>query len=80
MSTALHTVERFVVLLYDRTSMCTDVNECRKNLFSKKGKLPEGIPPTLDALALHLKRAVYQASYCWAQALSKDAILPDPNE
>lgn len=80
METVLHVIERFVVLLYDRTSICTRVNDCRMELFAKKGRLPEGIPPTLDALKLHIQRAVYQASYCWAQSLSKDAMLPDPNE
>ena len=61
---ALPTVERIVVLLYDRTSMCQTVNECRKDLFSRKRRLPEGLPPTLHTLELHLKRAVYQASFC----------------
>ena len=37
-------------------------------------------PSILDALQIHLKRAVYQASFCWAQSLSKDAVLPDTNE
>ena len=73
-------IELFVVLLYDKTGMCATVNECRKDLFAGKGRLPEGIPPTQDALILHVYRAVYQASYCWAQALRKDAFLPDPND
>ena len=76
---ALPTIERFVVLLYDRTSVCKNVNECRKDLFARKGRLPDGIPPTLDALKLHIYMAVYQASYCWAQSLLKEA-TPDPTE
>ena len=72
-------IERFVVLLYDKTSMCATMNECRKDLLARKDRLPEGLPPTQDALFLHVYRAVYQASYCWAQALTKDAFLPDPN-
>ena len=60
--------------------MCQTVNKCRKDLFSRKGRLPEGLSPTLDAPEIHLKRAVYKASFCWAQSLSKDAVLPDPNE
>ena len=28
-------LERFVILLYDKTSMCTSVNELRKELFTK---------------------------------------------
>ena len=77
---ALPTIERFVVLLYDRTSVCKNVNECRKDLFARKGCLPDGIPPTIDALKLHIYRAVYQASSCWAQSLLKEATLPDPTE
>lgn len=34
---AMSTIERFVVLLYDRTSTCSDVNLARKKLFAKKG-------------------------------------------
>ena len=71
-------IERFVVLLYDSTSTFSSVNECRKELFSKKGIPPDGIPPTTDALQLHIYRAIYQASYCWAQSLCKISSLPDP--
>ena len=59
-------IERFVVLLYDHTSTISTVNECRKDLFARKDRPLEGIPPTSDALMQHLKRALYQASYCWA--------------
>ena len=31
-----HLIERFVVLLYDSTSTSSSVNECRKELFSKR--------------------------------------------
>ena len=30
------TIERFVILLYDRTSMCADVNKARQKIFAKK--------------------------------------------
>ena len=33
----MEVIERFVVLFYDRTSTCTDVNTERKRLFAKKG-------------------------------------------
>ena len=32
----LPTIERFVVLLYDRTSVCKNVNECCKDLFQER--------------------------------------------
>ena len=57
-------IERFVLLLNDRTSTISTVNECRKDLFARKDRPLGGIPPMLDALMQHLKRALYQASYC----------------
>ena len=36
METVLHVIERFLVLLYDRTSICTRVNDCRIELFGEK--------------------------------------------
>ena len=72
------TIERFVVLMYDRTSTSTSVNELRKILFARKGRSIEGIPPTADALFQHSKRAIYQGAFCWGQSLSKEQHLPNP--
>ena len=55
------TLERFTVLLYDRSSTITDVNESRQWLFTKKSRSIEMVPPTKDALFLHMLRAAYQA-------------------
>ena len=44
------TLEHFVVLMYDRTTMCTQVNDARKALFTKKGRSMDAIPPTAAAL------------------------------
>ena len=60
----LEHLERFVVLLYDRTSSQLGVNEARKQLFTQKG-----LPPTEAALIQHIKRAAYQAGHCWAQMM-----------
>ena len=57
----MNIIERYIVLLYDRTSKLGDVNECRRVLFAKKGRSNENLPPTKDALIQHVKRAVYQA-------------------
>ena len=45
--------ERFVTLMYDRTSTCTTVNEARKDLFTMKERIIENIPPTYGALLEH---------------------------
>ena len=55
-------IERFVVLLHDRTSAMVEVNRARKNLFSKKARNLESIPPTRAALEQHKMRAVFQGT------------------
>jgi hypothetical protein len=74
----LHLLERFVVLLYDRTSNEEKVNEARKKLFSQKGRPMDGLPPTQAALIEHTKRAAYQAGYVWAQMFLPNPMLPSP--
>ena len=66
-ATAMAALERFVVLLYDRTSDIQQVNDARKQLFTQKSRSLENIPPTCATLKEHVKRASYQA-YCWKQA------------
>ena len=73
-------LQRFVVLLYDRTSSETDVNIARKVLFSKKSRQMNTIPPTKGALREHCKRAAYQAGYVWGQSLLSTPELPSPDE
>mgnify|MGYP006896106998 CR=1 FL=1 len=52
-SDAIPVLQRFTVLMYDRTSSCTTVNAARKDLFTRKGRNIESIPPTADALLQH---------------------------
>ena len=56
-------LERFVVLLFDRTSSQEHVNEARKHLFTQSGRSIEVIPPTREALRQHIKTAAYQAGF-----------------
>ena len=56
--------ERFVVLLYDRRSLCQGVNDARKVLFAQKGRTIENIPTTSYALLQHTAREAYQAGHC----------------
>ncbi|QQP51603.1 Uncharacterized protein FKW44_001729 [Caligus rogercresseyi] len=55
-------IERFVILLYDRTSKCTDIYKARWKLFARKNNV-QLIPPTKAALEEHVKRAVYQGGH-----------------
>ena len=52
-------VERFVVLLYDRSSNCETTNEARLELFTNKCRSIDDIPPTSAALFQHKKCAIY---------------------
>ena len=79
-STCVEHLERFVVLMYDRTSSKTSVNDARKQLFAQKGRTLDAIPPTRAALVEHAKRAAYQAGHCWGQALVPSPVLPSPQE
>ena len=79
-NTCIATLERFVVLLYDRTSNKTTVNDARKQLFVKKGRQFDAIPPTKGALPEHCKRAAYQEGYIWGQALTPSPTLPSPQD
>ena len=57
----LSVIERFVILMYNPTSPTTYVNQCRREMFTKRGKAVESIPPTKDALVQHIKRAMLQS-------------------
>ena len=70
-------LQRYVILLYDRTNECNQLNEARKVLFAK-GRQLERIPPTEAALVEHIKRAAYQGGHCWGQSLIPIQNLPSP--
>ena len=53
-------IEAFVCIMYDRGTDTFAVNEARLQLFARKQRSYDAIPPTLDALMEHTKRAVYQ--------------------
>ena len=75
---AMPMLERFVVLMYDRKSNCLDANSCRRDLFVKKVRAMESLPPTFEALLRHTYRAAYQAGYVWRQSLMHQQQLPSP--
>ena len=63
-------IEAFVVIMYDRSSSTNDVNEARLDLFARKQKPYNAIPPSKAALTEHVKRAVLQAGHTWGQSLN----------
>ena len=75
----MKSIKRFVTLMYDRTSSLDCVDQARKQLFTQKGTSIEGLLPTKDALILRtIRRATYQAAFCWASAMSAVPELPSP--
>lgn len=57
----LSDVEEFVCLLYKSPHSSSGVDRARHDLFQKGKKALEMLPPTSDALELHMSRANYQA-------------------
>ena len=79
-SEVLHNIERFVILIYSKVCTLSRVNDARKELFAVSRRSMDNIPPTQGALIQHIKRAVYQASYLWAQALKPSPDVPSPKD
>ena len=69
-------LERFAVLLYDRTCSQEFVNVAKKQLFTQT----DGLPHTQAALIQHIKRAAYLAGQCWTQTMITSPELPSPSE
>ena len=69
---------KVVVLLYDRTSSLLKVNEARQELFCKKSREFDSIPPTKAALEQHIRRPVLQGAHTWGQTLLCQPTLPSP--
>ena len=65
---AFEALQKFVVIIYDKTSTATGVNEARLELFARKQRSFDSIPPTKAALLEHSKRAVYQSGVIWSQS------------
>ena len=80
LTNAFPILERYTVIMYDRTSTCTSVNTARKDLFSRKGREIDIIPPTADALLQHAKRTVFQSGHCWGNCLEVSPQRPSPSE
>ena len=74
----LQDLERFKVIVYSKTCTLNRVNEARRELFTQGLRTIDNIPPTQAALLEHIKRAVYQATHVWSQALDPSPELPSP--
>ena len=69
-----------VCLLFIRLEddgLMMDINKLRHKLFTQKNVTGDKLPPTLDALTLHLRRANYQC-FIWRFACNPLLELPSP--
>ena len=74
----LEILEKFVVTMYDRSSTAAGVDAARLELFARKQRPYEAIPPTQAALLQHAKRAAYQAGCIWSQSTVRQPETPTP--
>ena len=47
--------------MYDKINFLSNVNDCRRMLFTKKCKTADNILPSWNAMTQHVKRALYLA-------------------
>ena len=73
-------LERFVVIMYSRTSPHQDVNHARQSMFSQGTRSIESIPPTQAAFEQHVKRAAFQAGHVWGRTLHPLQELPSATD
>ena len=57
-------LEKFVCVMYDRSTPVHRVNAARRHLFTKRDRDYEHIPPTQNVLELHGYRSVYVGVTC----------------
>ena len=72
-------IERYVILMYDRLSKLTEINDLREYLFTKKGRQMLNLPPTQDALRHHLNRAIFQGAVDWGNCSQPMRNMPSPS-
>ena len=78
-STHFHRIERYTVVLYDKTSPLNSVNEARQDLFCKKNRAMDRLPPTRNALLQHTKRVIFQAGI-WTVSTEAKPLIPSPGD
>ena len=78
-SEQFHEIERLTVVLYDKTSASSSVNETRRNLFCHKNRAMDKLPPTSNALLQHTRRAVFQAGI-WTTRTQTQQVIPSAQD
>lgn len=71
-------LEMYVIALYDKSSPTSNINDARLDLFARKQRSYDSIPPTRGALVEHIKRATYMAGCIWGQSVSCNMSIVSP--
>ena len=75
----LSMLEKFVITMYDKNSTADGVDDAIFDLFARKQRSYDAIPPTRSSLAQHVKRATYQAAcVSWSQATARQMHTESP--
>ena len=72
-----HLLERFTVVIYNKTSDLECVNEVQMELFCQRNRPMERISPTKDALLQHIKCVACQAGI-WTTSELTEQNRPSP--
>ena len=73
-------LEKFVITMFDRSSHATDIDAVRLDMFARKQRSYDTIPPTRAALFQHTKCAAYQAGCIWSQSTLRQMELESPSQ
>ena len=73
-------LEKFVITMYDRSCHATDIDAVRLDMFARKQRSYDTIPPSRAALFQHTKRAAYQAGCIWSQSTLRQMELESPSQ
>ena len=69
-----------MVIMYDRSSTTTCVNNARVDMFARKQRPYQAIPPTRSALLQHVKRAAYRTGSVWSQSTLRQPQTQSPTD
>ena len=78
-SNDIEIIERYIVLIYDKTSNSYSVNQYRFELFSVSNRNIENIPSPAAALIQHTKTSIFQAKI-WHQIFKKNIDYANPDD
>ena len=66
--------------MYDRASSATEIDAITIDMFERKQRLHNAIPPTQALLVQHARRAAYQTGCIWDQATVRQTAYESPAE